>query len=64
MKNGTGHILIVDDSADLRALLSSRLQALELSCEQAENGRDALRMLSEKPFDMVLLDIVMPAISA
>jgi class 3 adenylate cyclase len=58
--NSEAHILIVDDSADLRALLSTQLKALGLNSEQTENGREAMQKLAEKPFDLVLLDIVMP----
>lgn len=60
MSDRKGHILIVDDTADLRALLSLRLKALGLHSEQAENGREAMKMSAEKPFDCVLLDMVMP----
>jgi len=60
MKNDKNHILIVDDTIELRALLSKRLSNLGLSSEQAENGRQAMKKLAEKPFDLVLLDIVMP----
>jgi len=60
MGDAKSHILIVDDSADSRALLATRLKALGLRAEQVRNGREAMRMLAEKPFDLVLLDIVMP----
>lgn len=60
VEDGESHILIVDDTADSRALLSTRLKALGLHSEQAENGREALQKLAEKPFDIVLLDIIMP----
>lgn len=60
MADWESHILIVDDTTDLRALLSTRLKALGLHSEQAENGREAMQKLAEKPFDLVLLDIVMP----
>lgn len=60
VEDGESHILIVDDTADSRALLSTRLKALGLHSEQAENGQEALQKLAEKPFDMVLLDIIMP----
>ncbi|OPY84842.1 MAG: Adenylate cyclase [Smithella sp. PtaU1.Bin162] len=60
MESKKNHILIVDDTIELRALLSKRLSNLGLSSEQAENGRQAMQKLAEKPFDLVLLDIVMP----
>lgn len=60
MGDEKNHILIVDDTASLRTVLSRRLDTLGLDSEQAENGREAMQKLAEKPFDMVLLDIVMP----
>jgi class 3 adenylate cyclase len=60
VEDGGSHILIVDDTADSRALLSKRVKGLGLHSEQAGNGREAIQKLAEKPFDLVLLDIVMP----
>jgi DNA-binding response OmpR family regulator len=41
-------------------MLSRRLQRQEHQTELAENGRLALQMLRDNPFDLVLLDIMMP----
>ncbi len=60
MEDGESYILIVDDTADSRALLSTRLKALGLHSEQAESGREAMQKLAEGSFDIVLLDIIMP----
>jgi adenylate cyclase len=55
-----GRILVVDDNEINRDMLSRRLerQGYEPFC--AENGRRALEMLRAEPFDVVLLDILMP----
>jgi adenylate cyclase len=54
-------ILIVDDNGDNRYTLSRRLQREGYSdLEEASNGREALERLEARPFDLVLLDIMMP----
>lgn len=53
------HILIVDDNA-LNLLLMQRQLNREFEVVTVNNGKDALNLLAEKHFDMVLLDIMMP----
>lgn len=50
-------ILIIDDESDIRALLSDILQDEGYLCSEGANAGDALRMISEKEFDAVILDI-------
>jgi adenylate cyclase len=56
----SGRILVVDDNAGNREMLSRRLEREGYSVDTAENGRAALEMLETGAFDLVLLDIVMP----
>ena len=56
----SGRILVVDDNAGNRDMLSRRLEREGYSIETAEDGRQALAKLEAAPFDLVLLDIVMP----
>ena len=53
-------ILIVDDNEANRDLLARRLQRQGHRTAMAENGRVALEMLQREPFDLMLLDIMMP----
>jgi len=53
-------ILLVDDDADLVALLTDSLQLEGFSPSPAYNGEDALARLSKEEFDLVILDIMMP----
>lgn len=55
-----GRLLIVEDDPLNREMLSRRLQRLGYSVAHAENGRVALDILKNQPFDLVLLDIIMP----
>jgi phosphoserine phosphatase RsbU/P len=56
----TGHILVVDDNAMNRDMLSRRLVRQGHTIREAANGRDALGLMAVEPFDLVLLDIMMP----
>ena len=53
-------VLIVDDDAINRELLARRLQKMGYKTRQAETGHHALDELKQRPFDLVLLDIMMP----
>lgn len=58
-----GSILVVDDNAMNRDMLSRRLTRRGHAVECAEDGHAALAMLEERGYDLVLLDIMMPGIS-
>ena len=53
-------ILIVDDVADNRAILSRRLVRRGFDVTEAAGGRAALEVIAREQFDVVLLDIMMP----
>ena len=55
-----GHVLVVDDNEINRDMLSRRLEREGLAVTTAENGRVALALVQAKPFDLVLLDVLMP----
>ncbi|MCX7899119.1 MAG: diguanylate cyclase, partial [Methylocystis sp.] len=56
----SARLLIVDDLADNRAVLRRRLQRRGFEVVEADCGREALRLIGEQSFDVVLLDIMMP----
>ncbi|MFW6189146.1 MAG: sigma-54-dependent transcriptional regulator [Planctomycetota bacterium] len=56
-------ILVADDEAPLREALADVLQEKDFRVLTAEDGREALRTLSEEPVDMALLDIRMPELT-
>jgi class 3 adenylate cyclase len=60
---GTCRILVVDDHESNRDLLSRRLVREAHVVVTAESGERALRLVEEEPFDLILLDILMPGMS-
>lgn len=53
-------LLVVDDKESNRDLLSRRLDRQGFKVEVAENGQQALEMIRQRSYDLVLLDIIMP----
>jgi len=58
-----GRVLVVDDNEMNRDLLSRRLLRQGHLIAMAENGQEALEQLRSQPFDLVLLDIMMPVMN-
>jgi adenylate cyclase len=56
-------ILVVDDNASNRDLLSRRLQRQGHTVLQAEDGTIALTLVEKEALDLILLDLMMPGIS-
>ncbi len=56
-------ILVVDDVADNREILTRRLVRRGFEVSEAVGGEDALRQIAQASFDVVLLDIMMPDLS-
>jgi class 3 adenylate cyclase len=56
-------LLIVDDDALNRDMLTRRLERLGYRVACAENGREALEKLSRESFDLLLLDVIMPVMN-
>lgn len=54
------NILIVDDEADMRHLIEMYLENSGFSCAQASNSLELFRLLEDREFDLILLDIMMP----
>ncbi len=58
----TGHILLVDDNAENRETLARRLERQGHTVATAGNGAEALEVARREPFDLVLLDVLMPVL--
>ncbi len=53
-------LLVADDSDRNREMLCHQLERQGYSVTAVSNGRDALRLLRERAYDLVLLDVMMP----
>lgn len=53
-------ILVVDDQAMIRQLLEISLRAADRQIVLAESGEQALALVEEQPFNLVIMDIMMP----
>jgi CheY-like chemotaxis protein len=53
-------VLIVDDDVRNVFALASVLESYGMEVGYAENGREGLEKLDEQPFDLVLMDLMMP----
>lgn len=58
--NVPAKVLIVDDYKTNRVILASSLKSEGFLIREAENGLEALEMMRAEPFDLILLDIMMP----
>lgn len=55
-----GRLLIVDDIADNRMVLTRRFERRGFVVEEASSGEEALTLISQREYDLVLLDVMMP----
>jgi adenylate cyclase len=56
-------LLVVDDNELNRDMLSRRLKGRGYTVLTAEDGQKALDLVASRPFDLILLDIMMPVLS-
>ena len=54
------HLLIADDSEELRLFLQEHFRTLGYGIRTATNGEEVLRMLDEEAPDLLILDVMMP----
>lgn len=56
-------ILVVDDEADVNALMVETLSRAKFSLKAAFNGKDALATLEASEADLLICDLVMPVMN-
>jgi two-component system KDP operon response regulator KdpE len=56
-------VLVVDDESALRKVIRASLAASGFAVEEAGTGGDALGVVQQRQFDLVLLDVNMPGMS-
>ncbi|WP_166238623.1 response regulator transcription factor [Paenibacillus turpanensis] len=57
-----GKILVADDDLSIRKLMKAYLQQEGFSVVEAENGQEAMDLLTNVQIDLVVLDIMMPVV--
>jgi len=55
-----GGLLVVDDEPFLRDAVAASLRFLGFEVTTAQTGSDALRLARDRPFDLVILDVMLP----
>lgn len=55
-------VLLVDDEEEFVSALSERLELRGIEVDSALNGEDALAIMVEKTFEVVILDVMMPGL--
>jgi len=55
-------VLFVDDEEDLVSTVVERLELRGIDATGAVSGQEALTLIEQRPFDVVLLDVRMPGI--
>jgi DNA-binding response OmpR family regulator len=54
------HVLIIDDSEEVRNSVSAMLESAGFDVSVATDGEDGLNLFRKQQFDLVISDIVMP----
>lgn len=53
-------VLLVDDNPKNIQVLANTLMEMDYDIDFAENGQDALEIIEEEDFDLILMDVMMP----
>src|SRR5438876_4261259 len=53
-------LLIVEDEPNIRELVRSHLESEGYECVSVADGCDALHLVNRQPFDVILLDLMLP----
>ena len=61
-KNERAKVLVIEDSEANRMVMRSQLQSLGCGVETVDNGTDAIRLVAQHHFDLVLTDLALPDI--
>lgn len=56
----TAHVLIIDDEPDAGRILSKLLTEKGYTAKVCTTGTEGLKLIKREPFDLVLLDVILP----
>src|SRR6202046_1708336 len=60
MMDDSGELLVVDDEQFLRDAVATLLSSLGFTVTSAGTGTEALRLARTRPFDLLVLDVMLP----
>jgi two-component system OmpR family response regulator len=60
MMDDSGELLVVDDEQFLRDAVATLLSSLGFTVTSAGTGTEALRLARSRPFDLLILDVMLP----
>ncbi|MGE5693077.1 MAG: response regulator [Candidatus Zixiibacteriota bacterium] len=60
MQNEARRVLIVDDNPNMSNLLSDMLEVFDFASQRADDGEEALSLLHEEDFSLLITDLRMP----
>ncbi|HWW85432.1 MAG TPA: response regulator transcription factor [Vicinamibacterales bacterium] len=55
-------VLVVEDEESIRDLISFHLDLAGFDCTTAADGKEALQLATKRPFDVLVLDVVLPTL--
>ena len=55
-----GRVLLVEDERSIRELVAQQLRRVGYECEAVGDGREGLTLSLSQPFDVVVLDLMLP----
>lgn len=58
----TQYALVVDDDVAIRLLVTRILERRQFMVESARDGAEAIQKLAERPYAVILLDLMMPRV--
>jgi DNA-binding response OmpR family regulator len=61
-RSSTPRVLVVEDDEHIRELVELHLRLEGLSTVSAAEGNDGLRLARAEPFDLVILDLMLPGL--
>jgi DNA-binding response OmpR family regulator len=62
MSNAQKHVLVVEDEPNIRDLVCLHLGLEGYECVPIADGHEALKVATEQPFDLVVLDLMLPGV--
>ena len=58
----TGRVLVVEDDENIRNLVALHLRLEKLDVSEAADGQDGLQHARSQPFDLIVLDVMLPGL--